>query len=80
MIRKYWNYILLFFSSIAAIAFFFFRVFKPSHSNSSEKLTESLLAAEKSRLSEEKSQLEKKNEEIEKKEYSDEEIEDKYNS
>lgn len=79
-LKQYWDKFLLLFTGIAAIAFFFFRIFKAKTDTSSDKLAEDLIAVRKEELKTEKSQLIEKVEEIEKKEYSDEEIEKKYNS
>jgi len=79
-LKKYGNTILLVFSSIGAVAFFFFRIFSAKSSQSvNQPLAEKLIADKKAELKAEKQELEQSQVEVEKREFSDEEIERKYN-
>ena len=79
-LKKYYATILLVFSSIATLAFFFFRIFSAKSSQSlSQPLAEKLIADKKAELTEEKQNLEQSQVEVEKREFSDEEIERKFN-
>lgn len=73
--KKHLKPILLFLTGILAVVAYFFRK-SPVQSDSA---VEDLFDVEKSRLNKEKSQLEKEAAEVENKEYTDEEIERKYN-
>lgn len=72
-IKKYWDKLLILLSAIAAGAFFFTRFF------SGQKKEEEFPQAQKLKLLEEKKQLEQDLSQVEKKEYSDSDIEKKFN-
>ena len=78
-LKKYWGVLVLFLSSIAAIAFYFLKS-RPSPKNSdSEEMVNKLFNEEKAKLVEEKSQLEQEKKDVDSKDATDVEIEKKYN-
>jgi hypothetical protein len=79
--KKYWDKILLFFSAIGAVAFFVSRFFTRSApgSTDTEVFANDVIAYEKKRLEQEKAAIVEETKAVDKKEYTDEEIERKYN-
>ena len=80
MIKKYWDKILLILSAAAGIAFALSRIFAAKNVPADEqKLAEHLMDEKRGELEQEKKQLEKEEKAVQKREYTDEEIEKKYN-